>query len=76
MPLDIGALALFQKQIRGCLFGSMDPRTATPRLLGLYKDGLLDIDGMITRYPLTEINQAVHDQEEGTNVRGVVTMHS
>jgi hypothetical protein len=33
--------ALFQKDLRGCLF---DPRTAAPRLLGLYRDGLLDLE--------------------------------
>ncbi|MDN5915998.1 MAG: alcohol dehydrogenase catalytic domain-containing protein [Pseudonocardia sp.] len=74
VPLDIAGLVLFNKQIRGCLFGSMDPRTAVPRLLALYKSGLLDLDGMITRYPLSEINTALADQNAGRNVRGVVTM--
>jgi NDMA-dependent alcohol dehydrogenase len=74
VPLDISHLVLFQKQIRGCLFGAMDPRTATPRLFDLYKAGLLDVEGMITRYPLADIMTALHDQEHGTNVRGVVTM--
>jgi S-(hydroxymethyl)glutathione dehydrogenase/alcohol dehydrogenase len=75
VPLDIGAFALFNKQIRGCLFGSLDPRTAVPRLLALYRGGLLDLDSMITRYPLDEIGTALADQLEGRNLRGVLLMN-
>ncbi|MDN5913573.1 MAG: alcohol dehydrogenase catalytic domain-containing protein [Pseudonocardia sp.] len=75
VPLDIGMFALLNKQIRGCLFGSLDPRTATPRLLDLYRDGLLDLDAMITRYPLANIGTALADQLEGRNLRGVLVMN-
>ncbi|MQY31586.1 alcohol dehydrogenase catalytic domain-containing protein [Nocardia aurantia] len=75
VPLDIGAFALFSKQIRGSLFGGLDPRAAVPRLAELYRRGLLDIDSMITTYPLADINAALADQLEGRNVRGVLTMN-
>ena len=75
VPIDIGAFVLFNKELRGCLFGSLDPRAAMPRLLGLYRRGLLDLDGMITTYPLRDINRAFADADEGTIVRGVLTMN-
>jgi Zn-dependent alcohol dehydrogenase len=52
----------------------MDPRSAPGRLLGLYRDGLLDLDAMITTYPLDEINTALADTSAGRNVRAVVRM--
>jgi NDMA-dependent alcohol dehydrogenase len=74
VPLDIGAFALYAKEVRGCLFGSFDPRLAPGYLLSLYRDGLLDIDAMITTYPLRDIGQALDDALGGRNVRAVLTM--
>jgi Zn-dependent alcohol dehydrogenase len=46
-----------------------------PRLLGLYSDGLLDLDGMVTRtYPLEDINAGYQDMRDGKNIRGVLLM--
>ncbi|OYD61471.1 alcohol dehydrogenase catalytic domain-containing protein [Rhodococcus sp. OK302] len=75
VPIDIGSFALYNKQIRGSLFGALDPRVAVPSLLNLYRRGLLDLDSMITRYPLGEINRALSDQLEGRNIRAVLTMN-
>lgn len=75
VPMDIGMFALYNKQLLGCLFGSMDPRASAPRLLGLYRQGLLDLDVMVTRYPLPDINEALADSNEGRNIRGVLTMN-
>jgi NDMA-dependent alcohol dehydrogenase len=74
VPMDIGAFTLFNKELRGCLFGSMDPRASAPRLLSLYRQGLLDLDIMVTTYPLHNIAEALADSNEGRNVRGVLTM--
>jgi S-(hydroxymethyl)glutathione dehydrogenase/alcohol dehydrogenase len=74
VPIDIGGFALLAKELRGCLFGALDPRDAAPRLLDLYRKGLLDIDGMITRYRLTDIGTGLADSLEGRNVRAVLTM--
>jgi NDMA-dependent alcohol dehydrogenase len=76
VPIDIGNLALFHKELRGCLFGSLDPRTSAPRLLGLYRAGLLDLDAMVTTYPLRNITEALADSNGGRNVRGVLTMNA
>jgi NDMA-dependent alcohol dehydrogenase len=73
--LDIGRFALFHKDLRGCLFGASDPRLAVPRLLNLYGAGLLDLDIMVSTYPLEDIGSALADSNEGRNVRGVLTMN-
>lgn len=46
-----------------------------PRLLGLYRDGLLDLDAMVTRtYPLEQINDGYRDMRDGRNIRGVLAL--
>jgi NDMA-dependent alcohol dehydrogenase len=73
--LALNGLAQWEKQIVGCIFGSVNSRADIPRLLGLYRDGLLDLDAMVTRtYPLEEINQGYQDMRDGKNIRGVLVM--
>ena len=73
--LPLNGLAQWEKQIVGCIFGSVNSRADIPRLLGLYRDGLLDLDAMVTRtYPLEEINQGYQDLRDGKNIRGVLVM--
>lgn len=74
VPLDLRNLVLYHKDLRGCLFGSLDPRTAAPRLLSLYRHGLLDLDGMVTTYPLDRINDGYRETLDGANIRGLVVM--
>ena len=74
VPLDIGAFALYAKELRGCLYGAYDPRLAPEYLLSLYASGLLDIDAMITTYGLPDIGRALDDTMNGRNVRAVLTM--
>ena len=48
-------LTLMEKQVVGSLFGSGNPRDDIPKLLGLYREGQLDLDGLVTKtYPLDE----------------------
>jgi NDMA-dependent alcohol dehydrogenase len=73
--LSLLDLAHWEKQIVGCIFGSVNSRADIPRLLGFYRDGTLDLDGMITRtYPLYQINQGYQDLRDGKNIRGVLMM--
>ncbi|HVT67093.1 MAG TPA: NDMA-dependent alcohol dehydrogenase [Trebonia sp.] len=72
---DLNLLAQWEKQIVGCIFGSVNSRADVPRLLSLYQDGLLDLDGMVTRtYPLEDINRGYQDMHDGRNIRGVLVM--
>jgi NDMA-dependent alcohol dehydrogenase len=73
--LTLNLLAQWEKRIVGCIFGSVNSRADIPRLLGLYRDGLLDLDAMVTKtYPLEEINQGYQDMRDGKNIRGVLVM--
>jgi S-(hydroxymethyl)glutathione dehydrogenase/alcohol dehydrogenase len=42
--LALSGLAQWEKQIVGCIFGSVNSRADIPMLLNLYQDGLLDLD--------------------------------
>jgi S-(hydroxymethyl)glutathione dehydrogenase/alcohol dehydrogenase len=66
-------LTLMEKQVVGALFGSANPRYDIPRLLGLYRQGQLDLDGLVTKtYPLDSINDGYEDMRAGKNIRGVL----
>lgn len=68
-----GILALYEKTIKGTLFGSANPTYDIPRLLRLYQAGQLRLDELITtRYSLEEINQGYVDLREGRNIRGLI----
>jgi NDMA-dependent alcohol dehydrogenase len=72
---SFNGIAQWEKQVVGCIFGSVNSRADIPRLLGLYRDGLLDLDGMVTRtYPLEDINAGYQDMRDGKNIRGVLVM--
>ena len=66
-------MVLFEKQLRGSLFGSANPRHDIFRLLELYNAGQLKLDELITReYQLEDINQGYDDMFSGLNLRGLI----
>jgi S-(hydroxymethyl)glutathione dehydrogenase/alcohol dehydrogenase len=66
-------LTALEKQLIGSLFGSANPRRDIPRLLELYTQGQLDLDGLVTRtYPLEDVNDGYADMYAGKNIRGVL----
>jgi S-(hydroxymethyl)glutathione dehydrogenase/alcohol dehydrogenase len=66
-------LTSMEKQVVGSLFGSGNPRADIPKLLGLYREGQLDLDGLVTReYSLDEINEGYRAMRDGENIRGVI----
>ncbi len=68
-------LLTMEKELVGSIFGSSNPEEDVPRLLGLYRDGQLDLDGMVTRtYPLERVNDGYQDMREGRNIRGVLVL--
>ena len=71
--VNLFELAMWNKEIKGTIFGSLNPRADIPRLLDLYRDGQLKLDELITnRYSLEEINDGYQAMRDGTNIRGVV----
>jgi S-(hydroxymethyl)glutathione dehydrogenase/alcohol dehydrogenase len=74
IPVSPFMLAMFQKRLQGCLYGMMSPSSDVLRLLGLYEQGLLKLDELVTRtYQLEEINTGYDDMHAGTNIRGLVS---
>lgn len=73
VDMSLFDLTLYEKQVRGCLFGSSNPRLDIPRMLELYQAGRIKLDELITReYTLDEVNQGYEDMHEGLNLRGVI----
>jgi alcohol dehydrogenase (nicotinoprotein) len=68
-----GVLTLFEKTIKGSLFGSGNPQYDIRKMLDLYQAGELKLDELVTsRYTLDQVNQGYADLVAGKNIRGVV----
>ncbi len=66
-------LTLMEKQVVGSLFGSGNPRADIPKLIGLYREGQIDLDGLVTNeYTLDGVNDGYAAMREGINIRGVM----
>lgn len=71
--VNLFELAMWNKEIKGTIFGSLNPRADIPKLLSLYRDGKLKLDELITnRYPLDQINVGYQAMRDGENLRGIV----
>jgi S-(hydroxymethyl)glutathione dehydrogenase / alcohol dehydrogenase len=72
--VNLFELGMWQKEIRGVLFGAGNPGYDIPNLLGLYRAGVLKLDELVTRtYPLEQLNEGYADMRDGKNIRGVIT---
>jgi S-(hydroxymethyl)glutathione dehydrogenase/alcohol dehydrogenase len=68
-----GVLTLFEKTIKGSLFGSGNPQRDILKMLDLYQAGTLKLDELVTsRYTLEEVNKGYDDLVAGKNIRGVI----
>jgi S-(hydroxymethyl)glutathione dehydrogenase/alcohol dehydrogenase len=75
VALRMADLTGMEKQVVGSLFGSANPRSDIPKLLELDRQGLFDLEGMITRtYPLEGVNDGYRDLMEGRNIRGILLL--
>ena len=73
VSLSLVDLTLMEKHLVATIFGSANPQSDIPRLMHLYRDGQLDLAGMVTKeYELAEINQGFDDMLAGRNIRGVI----
>ncbi|HEX5365887.1 MAG TPA: Zn-dependent alcohol dehydrogenase [Acidimicrobiales bacterium] len=74
--ITFNAFELFfdEKTIKGSYYGSADVRSDFNRMLNLWKNGRLDLEGMISRrIDIADVNDAVADLKAGTVIRSVVT---
>jgi S-(hydroxymethyl)glutathione dehydrogenase/alcohol dehydrogenase len=71
--INLFQLTLWQKELKGTIFGSLNPRADIPKLLSLYREGQLKLDELITReYTLDDINLGYQHMRDGVNIRGVI----
>ena len=71
--LSLLELTLYEKQVRGALFGSSNGQHDVPRLLEMANLGQLRLAELVTReYALEEINTGYQDMREGRNIRGLI----
>lgn len=74
VKLNLFLFTMLQKTLKGNIFGGGSSHVETPRLIGLYKSGLLKVDEMVSQtYRLEDINQGYQDMLDGKNIRGVIT---
>ena len=73
VKLNLFLFTMLQKTLKGNIFGGGSSHVETPRLVGLYKAGLLEVDDMVTNtYRLEDINEGYQDMLDGKNIRGVI----
>jgi len=71
--LSLLELTMFQKRIQGAIYGMMSPSKDVPRLLGLWRNGQLRLEELVSqRYELDAINKGYADMHAGRNIRGLV----
>jgi Zn-dependent alcohol dehydrogenase len=62
-----------ERMLTGSYMGSTQYQTEIPKLVELYKAGILKLDELITaRFPLEEINKAIELVEQGKALRNVI----
>ncbi len=71
-----GPHALLSKAIRVqfIMAGSAVPRVFLPKMIEWYKQGRFPVDRLVTTFPFSEINAAVHATESGEAIKPVVLM--
>jgi S-(hydroxymethyl)glutathione dehydrogenase/alcohol dehydrogenase len=60
--------------LTGSAMGAVRPRFDIPRLIELYRQGLIKLDGLVSgHYPFEQINEAIESMERGGVIRNVLT---
>jgi S-(hydroxymethyl)glutathione dehydrogenase/alcohol dehydrogenase len=73
--VKFSAFELFygDKTLKGSMYGGANVRVDFPRLLRLWKNGKLDLEGMISqRLPLEDVNEAFRAMQAGEVIRTVL----
>ncbi len=74
VAVDPGDIAHHNWRVLGSKMGGAHIRADIPRLVGLYRQGRLKLDELISgRYPLSAINEAIASARSGAALRNVIT---
>lgn len=72
--LDVAALVTGAKTVKGSYVGSCNPRTDIPRFIAMHQQGILPVEELIThRLPLSDVNQALDNMEDGIAIRQILS---
>ena len=75
--VEFNAFELFfnEKSLLGSIYGSADVRTEFHRLIRLWRNGRIDLEGLISkRGTLDDVNQAFDDMKAGRVIRTVIEL--
>ena len=73
IPYPPTDLVLYQRTLRGSLYGGANPHSDIPMMLRMWEDGEIRRDELVTKeYAHSEINQAYEDLLGGKLLRGVI----
>jgi S-(hydroxymethyl)glutathione dehydrogenase/alcohol dehydrogenase len=73
ITLSAQQVAITEKTLTGSYYGSARPQQDFPRIIGLYRNGRLKLDELITRtYGIDDAPQAFADLAAGKDGRGVI----
>ncbi len=75
VPVDMLDLVTFEKRIVGSAYGSLAPTLLVPRIIELYRAGLLRLDELVTEtFPLEAIDEAFARSRGSAGLRPVLEM--
>ena len=70
MPMDFCSGRI----LTGSAMGGVRPRIDIPRLIELYQEGIIKLDGLVSgHYKFDQINEAMREMEQGQIVRNILT---
>lgn len=72
LNINLVSLITFGHRIHGIIEGDSDLDTFLPQLIEYYKAGKFPFDKLITKYALSQINQAIEDQAKGRCIKAVL----
>ncbi len=72
LPCTVNDLFAGGKTIKAIVEGDSDPDSFLPELVEHFEAGRLPIERLITKYKLSEINQAIADQHSGACIKAVL----
>jgi aryl-alcohol dehydrogenase len=74
VTLDLMGLMASGRKLRGIVEGDATPQVFIPVMIDLFMQGRFPFDKLISFYPFSQINQAIHESETGKAVKPVVRM--
>ena len=72
LPLNIVSTMQTGLTVKGIVEGDSDPSEFIPELIGHYRAGRFPFDKMITRFPLSALNEAIAAQHRGDVIKAVL----